>query len=54
MNLIDTVRAMLTRCLYKNHLLKGVKKGVLTEAKEKKFNKWLEEKEIRLNPKYLL
>ena len=50
----DTVRAMLSYrgVLYKNHLLKGVKKGALTEAKaEEKFNKWLEEKESKIESK---
>ncbi|MFL2589347.1 MAG: 30S ribosomal protein S16 [Parvicellaceae bacterium] len=50
----DTVRAMLSYrgVLYKNHLLKGVKKGALTEAQaEDKFNKWLEEKESKIESK---
>ena len=50
----DTVRAMLSYkgVLYKNHLLKGVKKGALTEAQvEKKFNAWLAEKENKIESK---
>ena len=50
----DTVRAMLSYrgVLYKNHLLKGVKKGALTEAQvEEKFNKWLEEKAEKIESK---
>ena len=50
----DTVRAMLSYrgILYKNHLLKGVAKGALTEAQaEDKFNKWLEEKESKIESK---
>ena len=50
----DTVRGMLSYrgVLYKNHLLKGVAKGALTEAQaEEKFNKWLEEKESKIESK---
>ena len=50
----DTVRGMLSYrgVLYKNHLLKGVAKGALTEAiAEEKFNKWLEEKESKIESK---
>ena len=50
----DTVRAMLSYkgVLYKNHLLKGVKKGALTEAQvEEKFNAWLTEKENKIESK---
>lgn len=50
----DTVRAMLSYrgVLYKNHLLNGVKKGALTEAQaETKFNKWLEQKEGKIEAK---
>ena len=50
----DTVRAMLSYrgVLYKNHLLKGVKKGALTEAKaEETFNKWLTEKARKMESK---
>ena len=50
----DTVRGMLSYrgVLYKNHLLKGVAKGALTEAQaEDKFNKWLEEKESKIESK---
>lgn len=44
----DTARALLSYkgVLYKNHLLKGVKKGALTmEAAEQKFKEWLEAKQ---------
>jgi small subunit ribosomal protein S16 len=47
----DTCRAILSYegILYKNHLLKGVKKGALTiEQVEEKFNAWKKEKEERL------
>ena len=50
----DTVRAMLSYrgVLYKNHLLKGVKKGALTEAQvEEKFNAWIAEKENKIESK---
>ena len=50
----DTVRAMLSYrgVLYKNHLLKGVKKGALTEEQvEEKFNAWLAEKENKIESK---
>ena len=50
----DTVRGMLSYrgVLYKNHLLKGVAKGALTEAQaEDKFNKWLDEKESKIESK---
>ena len=50
----DTVRGMLSYrgVLYKNHLLKGVAKGALSEAQaEEKFNKWLEEKESKIESK---
>ena len=50
----DTVRGMLSYrgVLYKNHLIKGIKKGALTEAQaEEKFNKWLEEKENKIETK---
>ena len=50
----DTVRAILSYkgVLYKNHLLKGVKKGALTEQEaEAKFQKWLSEKEARIEAK---
>jgi len=49
--LTDTARAILSYkgILYKNHLLKGVVKGALTEADvEKKFDKWLKEKEAKV------
>lgn len=50
----DTVRSILSKegVLLKNHLLKGLAKGALTEEMvEEKFNKWLEEKAQRLNTK---
>ncbi len=48
----DTVRAILSYkgVLYKNHLLKGVKKGALTEEQaEEKFQAWMKEKEAKVN-----
>ena len=50
----DTVRAILSYkgVMMKKHLLEGVKKGAHTEEQaEEKFNKWLEEKEGRINSK---
>jgi small subunit ribosomal protein S16 len=50
----DTCRAILSYrgVMYKNHLLKGVAKGALTEEQaEAKFEKWLEEKEGRITGK---
>ena len=50
----DTARAILSYkgVLYKNHLIKGIAKGALTEAQvEEKFNKWLEEKEGKISSK---
>ena len=50
----DTVRAMLSYkgVLYKNHLLNGIKKGALTnEQAEEKFDKWLSEKEAKIENK---
>lgn len=47
----DTARAILSYkgVLFKNHLLRGVKKGALTEADvEKKFEAWLKEKEAKI------
>ena len=52
--LTDTARAILSYkgVLYKNHLLKGVVKGALTEADvEKKFEAWLKEKEAKIQAK---
>jgi small subunit ribosomal protein S16 len=46
----DTMRSILSDkgVLYKAHLLKGVKKGVLTqEQAEAKFSKWVSEKETQ-------
>jgi len=50
----DTMRAILAYkgVLYKNHLLKGVKKGALTEKEaEDKFQQWLKEKEAKIKQK---
>lgn len=47
----DTVRSILSYkgVMYKNHLLKGVKKGALTEEQaEIKFQAWLKEKEAKI------
>jgi len=47
----DTVRTILSYkgVLYKNHLLKGVKKGALTqEMANAKFDAWLKEKEDKI------
>ncbi|MCX6230779.1 MAG: 30S ribosomal protein S16 [Bacteroidetes bacterium] len=48
----DTVRAILSYkgVLYKNHLLKGVAKGALTqEQADVKFNEWVESKEAKIS-----
>jgi small subunit ribosomal protein S16 len=48
----DTVRAVLSYkgVLYKNHLLKGVAKGALTqEQADVKFNEWVTEKEAKIS-----
>ncbi len=50
----DTVRAILSYkgVLYKNHLLKGVKKGALTEEQaEAKFAEWMTQKEASIQQK---
>ena len=50
----DTARAILSYkgVLFKNHLLRGVAKGALTEADvEKKFDKWLKDKEDKISKK---
>ncbi len=50
----DTARAILSYkgVLYKNHLVKGVAKGALTDAQvEERFAKWLEEKESKVSAK---
>jgi small subunit ribosomal protein S16 len=50
----DTARAILSYkgVLYKNHLLKGVTKGALSEADvEKKFEAWLKDKESKIASK---
>ena len=47
----ETARSILSHkgVLLKHHLLKGVKKGALTEEEaEEKFQKWLEEKEAKV------
>ncbi|HLU87134.1 MAG TPA: 30S ribosomal protein S16 [Taishania sp.] len=52
--LTDTARAILSYkgVLYKNHLIKGIAKGALTEAQvEEKFNKWLADKEAKITSK---
>jgi small subunit ribosomal protein S16 len=48
----DTVRAILSYkgVLYKNHLLKGVAKGALTqEQADVKFNEWITAKEAKIS-----
>jgi len=50
----DTMKAILSYkgVLYKYHLLKGVKKGALTEAQaEEKFQAWMKDKEARIAAK---
>ena len=50
----DTTRAILSYkgIIYKNHLLKGVAKGALTqEMADAKFQKWLEEKQAKIASK---
>lgn len=50
----DTVRSILSYkgVMFKNHLLKGVTKGALTEEQaEVKFNEWLSGKETQINAK---
>ncbi|MEN9743237.1 MAG: hypothetical protein RLZZ65_1042 [Bacteroidota bacterium] len=50
----DTARAILSYkgVLFKNHLLNGVKKGALTaEQVEERFNKWLADKEAKIENK---
>lgn len=50
----DTARALLSYkgVLYKNHLMRGVAKGALTEADvEKKFEAWLKDKESKISKK---
>ena len=50
----DTARAILSYkgILYKNHLLKGVKKGAFTEEEaEKRFESWLKEKDSKIEKK---
>ena len=48
----DTARSLLQQkgVMYKNHLLKGVLKGALTEEEaEKKFQEWISQKESELS-----
>ena len=50
----DTARALLSYkgILYKNHLIKGVAKGALTDAQvEEKFAKWMEDKDGKIAAK---
>ncbi len=50
----ETCRAILSYkgVLYKNHLLKGVTKGALTEEEaENKFNAWMKDKEQKIQAK---
>ncbi|MBS4058158.1 MAG: 30S ribosomal protein S16 [Bacteroidetes bacterium] len=50
----DTVKAILSYkgVLYKSHLIKGVKKGAMTDAQaEVKFQAWLQEKEAKIEAK---
>eukprot|EP00353_Schmidingerella_taraikaensis_P007688 CAMPEP_0185572548 /NCGR_PEP_ID=MMETSP0434-20130131/4465_1 /TAXON_ID=626734 ORGANISM="Favella taraikaensis, Strain Fe Narragansett Bay" /NCGR_SAMPLE_ID=MMETSP0434 /ASSEMBLY_ACC=CAM_ASM_000379 /LENGTH=224 /DNA_ID=CAMNT_0028188469 /DNA_START=82 /DNA_END=756 /DNA_ORIENTATION=- len=50
----DTARAILSYkgVLYKNHLVKGVAKGALTDEQvEERFTKWLSEKESKVSAK---
>ncbi len=50
----DTVKAILAYkgVLYKNHLMKGVAKGAITEEQaEAKFQAWLQEKEAKVQNK---
>jgi small subunit ribosomal protein S16 len=50
----DTARAILSYkgVLYKNHLVKGVAKGALTDAQvEERFAKWLSEKDSKVSAK---
>lgn len=50
----DTARAILSYkgILYKEHLLRGVKKGALTnEAADAKFQQWVAEKDVKIKSK---
>jgi len=50
----DTCRAILSYkgVMYKNHLLKGITKGALTEEEaENKFNTWMKDKEQKIQAK---
>ncbi len=51
----DTVRAILRfkGVMYKKHLMRGVKKGALTqEEAEKKYNEWIEAKEAKIAARF--
>ena len=51
----DTARSILSYkgVLYKNHLIKGVLKGALTEEQvEEKFSNWIEEKSKKIESDY--
>ena len=50
----DTMRAILSYkgVMYKNHLLKGVKKGAFTEeVAEERFKDWMNEKQAKIDAK---
>ena len=50
----DTTKSILsyTGAIYKNHLLKGVTKGALTQAEaDKKYDAWAKEKEAKIQAK---
>ncbi|MCX6256569.1 MAG: 30S ribosomal protein S16 [Bacteroidia bacterium] len=50
----DTCRALLSQkgVMFKNHLLKGIAKGAITEEiSEQRFTRWLEEKEAKIQAK---
>ena len=50
----DTARAILSYkgVMYKNHLLKGIKKGAITEEEvESKFNAWIADQDSRVQAK---
>lgn len=50
----DTARAILSYkgVLYKNHLMRGVKKGAFSEEEaEKRFNAWMEQKQEKIEAK---
>ncbi len=50
----DTCRAILSYkgILFKDHLIRGVKKGAITEQQaEEKFDKWMKEKQAKIQAK---